>query len=317
MKQNLMLALSLVALLVVAVAPLFAGDLYSEISVGNPLVYGNLAIYPIYLPGGGEKLGDILTLDEALETGKFKITELEEGASVNLLEVHNKTNKYVVLLAGQIIHGAKQDRIISYDTVVPPKTTYFVDVFCVEAGRWNEVSDSFSYKGEIAPSAIRYSSQEEQNQGAIWDSVSSINEKNKVYSDSEALSASYNSEEYQELMEKYQSAFQDIAQDDEVVGVLAVSEGSIQAGDIFANHDLFAKVWDRLLTSYSMDAALSSGLGSLPSVGDMEKYLVALQNADRESVYQDEVQQRTDLNGDGVSAYELEYADKKLHINLY
>jgi hypothetical protein len=49
----------------------------------------------------------------------------------------------------------------------------------------------------------------------------------------------------------------------------------------------------------------------------MEKYLVALQNADRESVYKDEVQQRSDLNGDGVSAYELEYADKKLHINLY
>jgi hypothetical protein len=317
LKHCLMLVFFLVALLAVSAFPLLADELYSELSVGNPLVYGNLAVYPIYLPGGGEKLGDILTLDEALDTGKFKITELEEGASVNLLEVHNKTNKYVVLLAGQIIHGAKQDRIISYDTVIPPKTTYYVDVFCVEAGRWNEVSDSFSYKGEIAPSKIRYSSQEEQNQGAIWDSVSTINQENKVYSDSEALSASYNSKNYQELMDKYRAAFGNIAKDSDVVGVLAVSEGSVQAGDIFANHDLFAKVWDRLLTSYSMDAALSSGLGSLPSVEKMEEYLAQLQNADRKSVYQDEIQQRSDLSGDGVNAYELKYADKKLHINLY
>lgn len=317
MKKISIPLISLVVSLAFLSAPVSAEDFYSQLSVGKPEIHGNLAVYPIYLPKGGEKIGDILTMSEAIESGQFKITELSEGASVNLLEVNNDTGKNVILLAGEIIRGAKQDRIISYDMVVPPGGKYYVDVFCVEAGRWTEVSAEFSYKEEIAPSIIRYSAQKKMDQSAVWSDVSLVNEGVGVYTASDTLTASYSDEEFLEQVEEYKKAFEDLVDDKEVVGVIVVSEGSIQAGDIFANHDLFKKVWTRLLTSYSMDGVLSSGLGEVPSASEMEEYLAQLGDADREELFDDGTQNRASLTKGAMSAYELEFDEKKMHINVY
>ncbi len=300
-------------------APVSGGgeDFYAELTVGKPLIYDKLAVYPVRLPGGGEKLGEILTMDEAMESGKFKITELEEGASVNTLEVRNDTGKNVVIFAGEIVRGAKQDRIISYDTVVPPVGRYAVDVFCVEAGRWTEVSDSFAYKNEIAPASVRGTAQGKNDQGMVWDAVSKVNADMGAFTETDTLTASYDAEEFREKAEAYEKAFDDLIGDDDVVGVVVVSEGTVQAGDVFANHDLFAVVWPRLLTSYSMDAVLSEELGDVPTAEEIEDYLSQLNDADREETYADETQNRSTLKKGDMNAYELEYDGRKMHVNVY
>lgn len=294
-----------------------ADDFYSELTVGEPEVHGNLAVYPIYLPGGGEKMDDLLTMSEAMDTDRFKITELEDGAVVNSLEVRNNTGKNVVLLAGEIIRGAKQDRIVSYDTVVPPEGTFYVDAFCVEAGRWTEVSDNFAYNDEMAPSAIRGSAQGYGDQNKVWEEVSKCNAERGVFTESDALTASYSDEDFKEKVAEYKEAFEDIADDKNVVGVIVVSGGEIQAGDIFAGHGLFAKVWPRLLTSFAMDAALSDELGEVPDVSEIEEYLAQLDQADSETVYEEGDLNRANLAADKVDAYEMEFKGKKMHLNLY
>ncbi|UCE26056.1 MAG: hypothetical protein JSW52_06735 [Candidatus Coatesbacteria bacterium] len=300
-------------------APVAGGeDFYAELTIGKPLIHDNLAVYPVRLPGGGEELGEIITMDEAMSSGKFKITELEEGADVNTLEVRNDTGKNVVIFAGEIVRGAKQDRIISYDTVVPPVGRYTVDVFCVEAGRWTEVSDSFAYKKEIAPASVRGTAQGDKDQGKVWEAVSNVNaEVAGVITQTDALTASYDAEEFQEKAEAYEKAFKELADDDDVVGVVVVSEGTVQAGDVFANHDLFAVVWPRLLTSYSMDAVLSEELGDVPTADEIGDYLSQLKDADRVETYADETQNRSTLSNDEMNAYELEYDGKKMHVNVY
>jgi hypothetical protein len=319
-KKNLSITLviTLVTIISLSVPACGAGeDFYGELTIGKPLIHDNLAVYPVRLPGGGEKLGEILTMDEAMGTGKFKITELEEGASVNTLEVRNDTGKNVVLFAGEIIRGAKQDRIISYDTVVPPVGRYTVDVFCVEAGRWTEVSDSFAYKKEIAPASVRVTAQGKNDQSMVWDAVSKVNADMGAYTATDTLTASYDAEEFREKAEAYEKAFKDLADDSDVVGVIVVSEGAVRAGDVFANHDLFAVVWPRLLTSYSMDAVLSDELGEVPTVDEIEGYLYQLNDADREETYADETQNRSTLSQGDMNAYELEYDGKKMHVNVY
>ena len=308
-----------VAIFLTITAPTRAGDesFYSQLSVGEPVVHGNLAVYPVYLPGGGEKLGDVFTMAEAAETGKFKIAELEEGASVNSLEVHNNTDKYVVLLAGEMIRGAKQDRIISYDTVVPPGGKFAVDAFCVEAGRWTEVSEEFSYEKEMAPASVRASAQGQKDQGQVWAEVSKVNAERGAVTGTDALTASYDDPEFRADVKKYEKALKGLAKKKEVVGVIVVAEGKVKAGDVFANHDLFAAVWPRLLTSYAMDAALAGELGDVPEVSAMEEYLAQLEDAEREETYADGLQNRSSLTKDEMSAYELEYKGKKMHLNLY
>ena len=307
-----------VAILLTITAPTGAGDesFYSRLSVGQPAVHGNLAFYPVYLPGGGEKLGDVLTMAEAAETGKFKIAELEEGASVNNLAVHNDTDKYVVLLAGEMIRGAKQDRIISYDTVIPPGGKFNVDAFCVEAGRWTEVSTHFSYNKEMAPAAVRATAQGKQDQGQVWAEVSKVNAERGAVTETDTLTASYDNAEFQADVKKYEKALADLAKKKEVVGVIVVAEGEVKAGDVFANHDLFAAVWPGLLTSYAMDAALAGDLGDIPDVAAMETYLAQLEEAEREMTFEDEMQNRSTLSAGEMSAYELEYKGKKLHVNM-
>lgn len=289
---------------------------YSQLSVGEPAVCGNLAVYPVYLPGGGEKLGDVLTMAEAVETGKFKIAELEEGAEVNTLEVRNDTDKYVVLLAGDMIRGAKQDRIISYDTVVPPGGKFGVDAFCVEAGRWTEVSKHFTYEKEMAPASVRATAQGNRDQSRVWAEVSKVNAKRGAVTATDTLTASYDSEEFRADVKKYEEALKDLAKNRDVVGVVVVAEGGVKAGDVFANHDLFAAAWPQLLTSYAMDAALAGELGAVPDVAAMEEYLAQLEEAERETTFEDELQNRSTLNAAEMSAYELEYKGKTLHVNV-
>jgi len=293
-------------------------DFYARLSVGEPAVHGNLAVYPVYLPGGGEKMGDVLTMAEAAETGKFKIAEVEEGAEVNTLEVHNDTDKYVVVLAGQMIRGAKQDRIISYDTVIPPGGKFDVDAFCVEAGRWTEVSKHFSYAKEMAPSSVRGTAQGKQDQGEVWAEVSKVNAARGAVTETDALTASYDSEEFQAEVKEYEKALKAVAKDGDVVGVIVVAEGEVKAGDVFANHDLFAAIWPQLLTSYAMDAALAGELGEVPEPAAMEAYIAQLEEAEREMTFEDDegLQNRSTLSAGEMDAYELEYKGKKLHLNM-
>ncbi len=306
------------AIFLTITAPTGAGDesFYSRLSVGKPAVHGNLAFYPVYLPGGGEKLGDVLTMAEAADTGKFKIAELEEGASVNNLAVHNDTDKHVVMLAGEMIRGAKQDRIISYDTVIPPGGKFDVDAFCVEAGRWTEVSEHFTHKKEMAPASVRATAQGKQDQGQVWAEVSKVNADRGTVTGTDALTASYDDPEFQADVKKYEKALADFAKKKEVVGVIVVAEGEVKAGDVFANHDLFVAVWPGLLTSYAMDAALAGELGDIPDVAAMETYLAQLEDAEREMTYEDAMQNRSSLSAGEMSAYELEYKGKKLHVNM-
>ncbi len=295
-----------------------AGDesFYARLSVGEPAVHGNLAVYPVYLPGGGEELGDVLTMAEAVEGGDFKIAELEEGASVNTLEVRNDTGKHVVMLAGEMVRGAKQDRIISFDTVIPPGGKFNVDAFCVEAGRWNEVSEHFAYEKEMAPSSVRATAQGNRDQSRVWDEVSKVNAKRGAVTETDALTASYDSPEFQADVKKYEKALKDVAKNEDVVGVIVVAEGNVKAGDVFANHDLFAAVWPQLLTSYAMDAALAGELGEIPEVAAMEEYMAQLEEAERETTFEDETQNRSSLSAGEMNAYELEYKGRALHLNM-
>lgn len=317
-KAIVFLSVLSVAIFLTTTAPGAAGDesFYAQLSVGEPAVCGNLAVYPVSLPGGGEKLGDVLTMAEAVETGKFKIAELEEGASVNTLEVRNNTDKYVVLLAGEMIRGAKQDRIISFDTVVPPGGKFGVDAFCVEAGRWTEVSKHFTYEKEMAPASVRATAQGKQDQGEVWAEVSKVNAKRGAVTQTDALTASYDSEEFRADVKKYEVALKDLAKNRDVVGVVVVAEGDVKAGDVFANHDLFAAVWPGLLTSYAMDAALAGELGEVPDAAAMEEYIAQLEEAERETTFEDELQNRSSLSAGEMAAYELEYKGKTLHVNV-
>src|SRR6185295_12177375 len=115
-----------------------------EYSLSGPYIHKNLSIFLVH---GANRINEnILTLQEALEQKKVIVYETQD---VNELAIRNVSNQDVYVQAGDIVKGGQQDRMISVDLIVPPKSGKMpIAAFCVEHGRWSargsEQSASFS-----------------------------------------------------------------------------------------------------------------------------------------------------------------------------
>ncbi len=153
-----------------------------ELHVLPPATKGNLSIFPVV--GGAENdTGRLLTLDEGLRAGSVVVTEAgslqglvrhgspiprQSGAEVNRLVLINNSDRPLLLLAGEIVTGGKQDRVIGVDRIVPPKSGPIdLSVFCVEPGRWVASSEQFSsMSSAMVQPSVRTPAMAERNQQA-------------------------------------------------------------------------------------------------------------------------------------------------------
>ncbi len=100
------------------------------------------------------------------------------GDQVNTLVLVNNSSKPLLLLAGEIVTGGKQDRVIAKDRIVPVGAAPIdLSVFCIEPGRWTEDSPTFGAAAK-APShgfmvqpTIRERAMVEKDQQQVWESV--------------------------------------------------------------------------------------------------------------------------------------------------
>lgn len=193
-------------------APL--GD--DEHTVGAPVVVDDVTVFPIYARQQ-EDLGDFTTLERALADGVASVTEVggaEEGAGegvaapiaqtrrgrgpqgvaqgraqgasdvpgqVNRLAITNGGERPILVLAGTIVKGGKQDRQIGDDVVVEPKSSVKVAAYCVEPHRWTAARDGKATGGKfeaaktMAPSKVRGKGQYDNDQSAVWSEVGKAN----------------------------------------------------------------------------------------------------------------------------------------------
>ncbi|HWC76057.1 MAG TPA: DUF6569 family protein [Blastocatellia bacterium] len=123
-------------------------------SLGAPISFKNLTVFPVL--GDSLDSNKYITLDEGLKSGKVIITEIgangrarrigqsrqaSDDAEVNKLLLTNRSGKTLVLIAGEIVVGGKQDRIVGHDCLIASSNRRVpLDVFCIEPGRWNEES---------------------------------------------------------------------------------------------------------------------------------------------------------------------------------
>jgi hypothetical protein len=161
--------------------------LFEDHTVGAPFVSGNLAVFPVYA-SVQEDVGEIVTLDEALEKGTAEVREVGpeavageqvrevqqrtgEGAVVNTLVIENRGKQPILVLAGTILKGGKQDRQVGRDFLVGANETEPVDAFCIEHNRWTTVRDGLATGGKframkvLAVGEVRGAGQYEGDQG--------------------------------------------------------------------------------------------------------------------------------------------------------
>src|SRR6267143_764072 len=160
-----------------SVTPIAA--LLEALEVGEPVSHGALTVVPLLAPKEAEP--DWLTMAEA--DAAVTITEVSADGEVPTLSLVNDADRPVLLLEGEELIGAKQNRIMNTTVLVAAHAALRIPVSCVEQGRWSyrgkrfDSSDASLFASARAKKAARVSTSLRKtglhlsDQGEIWRDV--------------------------------------------------------------------------------------------------------------------------------------------------
>ena len=310
-----------------------------------PIESGNLLLFPV-VEAGSRAPGatPFLTLDEGIKNGEVEVTEAgrvrglvrprgpaptvdpiyhddrfrgdptpqeEErfrGDQVNTLVLVNHSDKPLLLLAGEIVTGGKQDRVIAKDRIVPAGGDPIdLGVFCIEPGRWTESSATFGSAGKgsvhsfMVQPTVRQKAMVAKDQQEVWNSVRGTIAQLDVAA-APAASASSVGGSYGygggSGTTSYAKTMQDSAVSEKVdeaaapvmksreqvlaklrqqhaIGVVVAVRGEIVWADLFADSDLLARYWTKLVRSYAAESLTTGDTHEAPKVADAQRFLNA------------------------------------------
>ncbi len=298
-----------------------------------PIVSGNLLLFPV-VRADKEFTGEtpFITLDEGLKSGEVEVTEagrarglvrprgsvrpsrqdnrdhvdLDGGDEVNTLVLVNHSKRPLLLLAGEIVTGGKQDRIVAKDRIVPADADPIdLTVFCIEPGRWTESSASFGASSKSSMGSfmvqpkVRERAMVDQDQERVWDSVHGAISQMEVAaappvsaggshggatsprtlgtsSYAKAMQDSSVSEKVDEAAAPLMNAREQVLaqlRDEHAVGVVVAVRGEIIWADLFANTDLLSRYWTKLVRSYAAESLTEGEDHPAPNVADAQRFL--------------------------------------------
>lgn len=229
----------------------FPFELEKDLVVKRPVVYKHLAIFPVFRKKV-VAVGDYMTLDKAQESRVVVITE-KGGGSVPTIVIKNTGGKPIYIMAGEVITGGKQDRMISFDVLIPAGKEMDVSVRCVEHGRWHGKSTKFKSAQAVGNNSVRAALQF-KDQVEVWNEVRKTCERNMAESKSGTYNALLTSKDVEERSKTYVEKMKSGLTDKDMVGMIMSLNGEVVCVDIFANPKFFEKVKGKLLKSYVLDA---------------------------------------------------------------
>jgi hypothetical protein len=257
---------------IAALAALTVTTQAAELRLSGPYTHDNLSIYLVLGQDRFQK--KYLTLAEALEQHKAVVYET---SNVNVLQVENLSGQDVYIQSGEIVKGGKQDRVLKDDIIVPSKSSKLdISVFCVEHGRWtqrgSESAKAFTASSNAINSpAMQRAVKAKGDQSAVWAQVAEdqrrLSSSLATRLESPASPSSYQlTLEAPKLEEKVGAFKKELAsladRFPDALGYVAAVNGKVTGADVYATHDLFRKVWPKLLASSAVEAVASAQPGA-------------------------------------------------------
>ena len=173
-------------------------ELIAVMIVGTPARHRALSVYPLRRADKYTPLA-YLVLDEALATNQFRITEVSESGTVPRLLAINNCSSPILLLDGEELIGAKQNRVLNLSIMLAPHSKTEIPVSCVEAGRWRADSLAFqtaqrlqfargrAQKMAQVSRSLLISGEAASDQIAVWDAISAKSARMRVASPTGAM----------------------------------------------------------------------------------------------------------------------------------
>lgn len=233
-----------------------------KVSILNYTEAENLRIYPLSYSGDAKSF---MVLKDALDKGLVVVKEKDEG-EVNTVLVKNKGSNSVFAMAGEVILGAKQDRMIENDLILPPNSGWLeVAVYCTEHGRWSGSSKEFAAADINVSPSVRANARANKNQSEVWAKVAENQEKVMGGASSTgAFKDIYDSKSYQGDRDKYWKKLKDLADNNSnMKGVIVCVGDEVVGIDLFSSHTMMKSYWHKLLDSYIVEAMQGDQHGSV------------------------------------------------------
>ena len=295
-----------------------------SIRLGQPIIFKNMAMAPLF--DGPDTLFTYLTMKSALAKGFVEITEVSEGGSVPNLKVINRGDQPVLLLDGEEVKGAKQNRIINTSILLAAKSETVIPVSCTEQGRWNYTSRAFSESGHFMPARSRSSKSErvyanlmsrksyDAEQGAVWNEVASYHESLQTSSRSGAMSDAY--EQREADLSAYLGAFP--IQPGQK-GMVMLINGQPAGADFLSAPDAYADVHEKLVKSFAVEAIIRPAREISADDLPIEAYSFLRSLGEAAETGFDPVGLGEDLRYDSLRSggAALVYENTVVHLNIY
>lgn len=205
---------------------------------------------------------DYISGPEAIKNQLVQVKETSEAGNVNKLFVFNLSDKFVFFMDGDILTGAKQNRVLNTSVLLAPNSKVNLSVSCVEQGRWSHHSPEFHSSDYIVPAMLRAKKAEsfkrnidinntaEANQMGVWDDVREYAERMKVSSPTEDL---------HDVFESQKKAFEEVnisfTADENANGAAIFHEKRLLCADLFNRTNILNEYFPKLVRSAAMEIA--------------------------------------------------------------
>ncbi|MCI0436053.1 MAG: hypothetical protein L0271_20790 [Gemmatimonadetes bacterium] len=247
-----------------------------DIRLGPPIRYANLTILPLFTARDIEL--PYLLLGDAIASGALRITEVGSGSVPRLL-AKNAADADVLILDGEQLIGARQNRMTNRSILLPAGSETEIPVSCMEQGRWRFESDAFGAAPQHSPAKVRRKAREVEAsalavgmmpsegvlataQGAIWDEIGEVSMALRSGSPTGALDAAYHAAgpDLEERVRRFPRV-------EGQVGLTGLVSDRPIGLDIIGGRALYARLHERLLRGYVLDAleAQSRGEAGVPN----------------------------------------------------
>ena len=203
----------------------------------------------------------IIGLHHAFANDLIKVSEVSESGSVNEIIIEHWSDKSLFILDGDIIYGAKQNRVFNTSILLPPNYISNLSVSCIEHGRWANESYDFESVDYLVHSDIRKRKINNRyndvsvnsNQTMVWEEVSRINRKSKSRSDTNSHTVIYESQK-----ETIDSLVQHFNIDSTANGLACFINGELISVEMFYSVELYQDYFLSLISTVSIESTFEN-----------------------------------------------------------
>jgi hypothetical protein len=257
---------------------------------GESQFYRHISVIPLH--GAANGAPPYIALADAMNAKTITVTEISEGGSVPELLVNNESAVPVLIIDGEELLGANQNRILNTTILLKEKSRTKVPVSCTEAGRWATVSAQFMESDAMLAHKIRSSKSRSvqrslssvgkhySDQNEVWEGISKLQAKAESDSPTAAMHDTFEAQQGQ--LDDCLRAF--LRQEGQV-GVIVIIAGRVAGLDLVSRPEVYARLHDKLIRSYVLDALLDKPEDSKPNadpIAMVRQFITAAEDAKEE-----------------------------------